>query len=365
MKKRVIIFSLMICLINTNLWASGFSEQLQKDLDNSLSDQSSPGAVMLVVKDDIKPMLFASGVSDIERHKPMQIDDTFRVASISKTFLAAVILKLVDQNQIKLDDLAKKYLPKNIDIQRIPNGDTVTVRELLQMRSGIPNYYLSDKYNALFEKDLQHIVTPEEAIKTIYGEKPLFKPSQKYDYSNTNYVLLHAIVEEVTHKTLAQAMHDLIINPLNLHHTYVTQEQEFANKDFHGLTTHGYTLGDNKEFDDVTTTYDGNGLGDGAMVTNATDLYQFLKALLQDKTLLSQESLKNMLHFIDDYGLGISVEKVASDSYYTHNGTSSGYSGQYYVDSENTWVIILTNSDATDFINDLSDKAYQVVYSEE
>ncbi|CDZ76429.1 D-alanyl-D-alanine carboxypeptidase precursor [Legionella massiliensis] len=363
MRKSRKLFTAVLFLLSSGIQANKLSEQFQKDLDNSLKDHSSPGAVLLVANDQMGPLLFASGESDIKNHRPMAINDTFRIASMSKTFLAAAILKLVDSHQLELDDLVKKYLANNLEVARIPNGDELTIRELLQMRSGIPDYYLGDKYNALFDEDENHIATPAEAIKTIYGEKPLFKPNQKYNYSNTNYVLLHMVLEQVTKKTLAQAMQDLIFQPLHLDHTYITQEKDFANKDFNGLTTHGYTLGDNKQFEDVTRTYDGNGLGDGAVVTNASELYQFLKALLQDKTVLSQESLKEMLHFVDGYGLGISVEKAGGDTYLTHNGTASGYSGQYYVDSENGWVIILTNSDGSEFIVDLSDKAYQNLYS--
>jgi D-alanyl-D-alanine carboxypeptidase len=364
MKKTSKLLLIVLFILSSEIQANDLSAQLQKDLNNSLKDHSSPGAVLLVDNGKMGPLLFAAGESDIKKHTPMRVDDTFRIASMSKTFLATAILKLVDLHQIKLDDLAKNYLPKSIDILRIPNGEMVTIRELLQMRSGIPEYYLGDEYDALFAEDTHHIVTPEEAIKAIYDKKPLFKPNQKYNYSNTNYVLLHMIVEQITKKTLAEAMQDLIIKPLHLVHTYVTQEKEFTNMDFQGLTTHGYTLDDNNQFNDVTRTYDGNGLGDGAIVTNVSELYQFIKALLQDKTILSASSLKEMLHFVDDYGLGIWVEKVGGDIYYTHNGTASGYSGQYYIDSEDSCVIILTNSDGTEFIDDLSDKVYQNLYSE-
>ena len=357
MKAWIIVIQLF--LFSTINYASDLTQKLQHDLDNSLKDKSAPGAVMLVATKTVGPLLFASGLSDITLHKAMRVDDTFRVASISKTFLAVAILILVDEKKISLDALAKSYLPAGVDINRIPNGNTVTVRELLQMRSGIPNYYLGDNYNDLFRDNANHIVTPIEAVQTIYDTKPLFPNGKKYNYSNTNYVMLQLILEQVTHKTFAQTIQDKLINKLALTHTYVTDEKDFSNLDDHRLTTHGYTFNTKNQFIDVTRKYDGNGLGDGAIVTNITDLYHFLKALLQEKTVLSPESLQAMLHFIDDYGLGISVERVSGYDYYTHNGTAAGYSGQYYVDNDFNWVIILTNSDETDFIVDLSDKAYQ------
>ena len=358
--KRIIQMGIISFLFFSKMvFADELSDKLREDLNSSLQDHSAPGAVMLVANDKIGVLTFAAGDSDIATHTPMKVTDTFRIASMSKTFLAAAILKLVDEKKINLDDLAQKYLPNSVSIAKIPNGKEVTVRQLLQMRSGIPDYYLGDNYKALFAKNKNYIVKPAEAIAAVYGEKPLFSAGKKYHYSNTNYVLLQLILENVTQRSLAEAMNQLIIQPLHLTRTYVTEEKDFADSNFKRLTTHGYSYDDDSRFVDVTRKYDGNGLGDGAVVTDITDLYHFLRALLQDKSILNADTLKQMMNFIDTYGLGIYVERVGGDNYYTHNGCASGYSGQYWVDDENDWVIILTNSDETQFLNELGDKVYQ------
>ncbi len=358
--KKLLNMIVGIFLLTSLCYADdGLNAKAQKFLNDSLQDHSAPGVVMLISNDKVGTVVFAAGESNIENHTRMKVDDTFRIASMSKTFIAAAILKLVDEGKLKISDPISMLLPSSMDVKRLPNGEALTVKDLLQMRSGLPDYYQSDEYNALFSDDKNHIVTATEAVSTIYDKKPLFSPGKKYNYSNTNYVILQLIIEKVTQKPLAQALNSLIIDPLHLTHTYITEEKDFTNANDHRLTTHGYTLDDNKKFIDVTKKYDGTGLGDGCVVTDLSDLQKFLKALLEDKTFISSDGLKQMLHLVDDYGLGISAEETPSGIYYTHNGDASGYSGQYYLDKSNNLVIILTNSDETKFIGDLSDNIYQ------
>jgi D-alanyl-D-alanine carboxypeptidase len=329
------------------------TKQLQTILDKAVLHSSTPGAVLLVSSPSMDTVTVAAGYADKKTKVLMQTNSNFRVASISKTFLAVVILRLVDEGKISLDQKLVPLLSNVIDLKRVPNGDKVTVRELLQMRSGIPNYVEYDGYDTIIQNEPNHSWTPQEAVAIIYDEKPTFKPDTSYEYSNTNYVLLQLVVEKITGETLAAQIRKYIFTPLNMEHSYM-EIQESQAGGFHGLITHGYEL-KNKRVTDVTAWSDGFGLGDGAIITTATDLAVFVQALLQSKSLLPINLLNQMLtpRSHDKYGLGIYLEQVNDEWAWTHNGSSSGFSGQYYYfPTSKQTLIMLTNQFDTDIIDD-------------
>ncbi|HAT1822300.1 TPA: beta-lactamase family protein, partial [Legionella pneumophila] len=270
------------------------TKQLHTILKDNLSDSLTPGAVLLISSPDIGTISVAAGFADKDNKTPMNIMDSFRLASMSKTFLAVTVLKLVADKQLNLDDNIADLLPDSIDIERIPNGDEVTVQQLLQMRSGIPNYTDYASYSDLIDTMVDKEWTPEECIKLVYDQKPNFKPGKDYEYSNTNYLLLQLIIENLTGESYAESIKEYILKPLHLKNTYI-EKQEFDD-DHHYLSTHGYTLEDGKVVD-VTDYDDGFGLADGGIISTAEDINLFVQALLKDKILLSSSYLKMMLTF--------------------------------------------------------------------
>lgn len=338
-------------------------QQLQKMLNTAIaSSPDTPGAVLLVSSPTIGTIAVASGIADKITQTPMRTDNNFRLASITKTFLAVTILKMAEQGEINLDDKIVDLLPETMDINRIPNGNKVTVRQLLNMRSGIPNYLEYDAYTDLMKAEPDHHWIPEDGVQMIYDEKPNFEPDKSYEYSNTNYLLLQSIIETVTGNTLSAELRKYIFEPLHLNNTYLEVQEEKPGG-FHGLKTHGYEL-DGKALVDVTTLNDGFGLGDGGIISTAQDLATFVEALLQSKTLLPQDMLKQMLTVKgpDLYGLGIYKEQVNEEWAFTHNGTSSGFVTQfYYFPERKLTLIVLTNSMETDIIDGVASEALTLI----
>lgn len=361
------IYVFLFCLCNAVSPAladqQAFIPQLQKVLDTAVAgSEATPGAVLLVSSPDLGTLAVASGVADKITDTPMRITNNFRLASMSKTYLAVVILKLSEDGLLNLDDKVADLLPDTIEVSRIPNGSKVTVRELLEMRSGIPNYLEYDAYTDKMKAEPNHRWVPQDGIEMIYDEKPNFAPGKSYEYSNTNYILLQSIIEHLTGSTLASQFTKYIFSPLHLNNTYqeIQQKQEGG---FHGLKTHGYDK-ENGKLIDVTTLNDGFGLGDGGLVSTAQDLKTFVQSLLQTKTLLSPPLLDEMLTVIgpDNYGLGIYEEEVGGEIAWTHNGASSGFLGQYYYfPQRKLTLIILTNSFASDIVDDVAAKTLKVL----
>src|SRR3989338_6916692 len=346
-----ILFSLLLFLWSCQTFAltDSIKSQLKAILAGQLAESDTPGAVLLVSSPKLGTFTVAAGYADLKDKTPMGPDNNFRIASMSKTFLAVAVLRLIEAGKFSLDDKIADLLPEAIDIDRIPNGSKLTVKQLLQMQSGIPNYTDSDAYYNLIGELEADEWSAKRCVKLVYDQKPNAKPGTAHEYSNTNYLLLQLIVEEQTGKSYAKVIREQILDRLELENTFI--EISESDDDYYYLDTHGYTL-EEKKVVDVTEYNDGFGLADGGMISTAEDIKTFVQALLQKKTLLSPTMLEIMLTTKDEYGLGIYYEEFDEDWAWTHNGSSSGFSGQYYYfEDQKLTIVVLTNFFDTDILS--------------
>lgn len=317
-------------------------------LDNIVSEfaAATDPAVVVQVSTPEAVWVGVGGLADGER--PTAPGDRFRIASMSKTFVAVVALMLAEDGILDLDDPARKWLPDEM-VANIANLDTVTLRQLLMMRSGIDDYFSTEEFwDAVFANP-SRAWTAGDALEYAYGLPPLFAPDEEFWYSNTNYLLVQLILEKASGLSLHTLVRDKILNPLALKDTY-TQSQE----NLPGGFVNGYEdIDGDGEAEDVSDLNDGAGLGDGALISNAADLTTFYRALLQDQTLLSPAAMKELLAFQpDDSGGGYSLALASWESPYGealgHSGAVSGFQsiGMYLPQYE---AIIIVLSGSVDF----------------
>ncbi len=324
------------------------NSQLQAALDQVVASEKIPGAVMYVSTPD-GSWNGASGVSNLESKTPMKPDDGFAIASASKTFVAVVVLQLVQEGKINLDKAIAFYLPKDISAN-IPYSNTITVRQLLNHTSGVAEYLSTQGFNqATKSRSRQQPWIATEAIEYIYNQKPKAPPGKKYSYTDTNYILLELIVEQTTGDTLAQVIRSRILNPLKLTNTY-TELQESGPEDI--ATGYGDRNKDGK-LHSFAQINDGNGLGDGGLISTGEDLSKFVQALFAQKNLLSPEMMKEMFTFVDgtnkEYGLGIERFKTPFGNALGHSGSAYGFvSIMLYLPSKDTTVVVLANKQGVD-----------------
>lgn len=299
----------------------------------------------------------ARGLADYENEIPAEMDDLFRIASVTKPFVATLILQLVEAGEIDLDAPIADYLPDEI-VNNVDNADTATVRQILQMTSGIVDYLGLDSFNDAVEDNLSYAWSAEETIEFIYDEPADFPAGTDYEYSNSNYNLAQIIIEGVTGKSLAELLDAQIFEPLGMAGCYLETPDVF------GLyTVRGYEV-DSGEWLDVTDINDGVGLGDGGIVCPAEDLAKFPTGLLND--LLEEDSLEAMFDTVEDgdggeYGLGIAYEDSEYGEIISHDGAASGFQSMLvYLVDENLTVVILTNDFYSDIVEDL---AYNLIDS--
>ena len=194
-----------------------------------------PGAVMLL-RTPAGEIILTHGVRGLEDPTPVTADDHIRIGSNTKTWTGTAILQLVQEGKLRLDDPVSKYLPQ------VPNGDTITIEQLLNMRSGLFNYSTTYRMNHLLDTEPAKVWTTDELLAIAFELPPYFEPGRGFRYSNTNTVLLGLIAEKLDGKPLAEVFQDRIFGPLGLSNSLLpdvvsnTLPEPFA---------HGYMYGDN------------------------------------------------------------------------------------------------------------------------
>ncbi len=272
-----------------------------------------------------------SGFSDIENQIEMTAETPLHIASITKVLTSLAILKLVEHDKIELNDKVSKYLTG------FPYED-VTVENLLNHRSGLPNYlHLSDDKNYW---DNSKKITNQDVLDILIQKKPeaLSQPGKNFSYNNTNFVLLALIIEKVTGLSYPEAMKKMVFDPLGMKNTFV---MEFA-KDSARVSKSYYNNGREWKYDHLDITY-----GDKNVYSTPRDLLKMDVAMYSDQFLpkkLKEKAWKGYSYEskgIKNYGLGIRLmEWDEGGKILYHNGWWHGNNTTYVRDFENEATII-------------------------
>ncbi|MFC2134677.1 serine hydrolase domain-containing protein [Bacteroidota bacterium] len=325
------LFIILTCLLiscseNSPTQIEGsLTEQLQQALDDGVAFCDGKGVSAAVIILGHQIWLGTSGIS--HETTPLTSNMLLGIGSITKTFIAGLTLKLVEDAVFSLDDPISNWLPA------YPNIDgAITIRQLLNHTSGVFNTSENATiYNRVFE-DLTKIWTPEEMI-TEFVSAPYFEAGTDHHYANTNYILLGMIIEAATGTGISDVLRNRILEPLNLNHTFMFLEEELI-----GVTAHPWWDYDfNDTVDDLTSlSWNGDYSSTwtaGCMFSTAEDLAEWYNALLYEKTILNQSSLNQMLDYFPadefEYGLGIRTfpSMISGVQIIGHTGTLWGYSG--------------------------------------
>ncbi|MCU1640560.1 MAG: beta-lactamase [Nocardia sp.] len=201
-----------------------------------MRDNVIPGAVVVVKSPKQGDWTGTFGTRAIGTTEPMRADDYFRIASNTKTMTSTVILQLAQEGKLALDDPIAKYLPD------VPNGDRITIAQLAEMRSGLYSYTADRQFNASLDSDPNKVWTPQELLAIAFAHPVSFPPGEKFDYCNTNYILLGLVIEKVTNLSAAKNFQQRIFEPLGLKHTSLPAATDSSIPDPH---PQGYAFGTN------------------------------------------------------------------------------------------------------------------------
>jgi D-alanyl-D-alanine carboxypeptidase len=200
-----------------------------------LEEMAVPAAIVLVRNPD-DSWVEAFGTREIGGDDPVTTDDHFRIGSNTKTMTGTALLQLVDAELISLDDTVSTHRPD------VPNGDHITVDQLLDMRSGLRSYTTLESFNQTLDDEPARVWSPAELLTIGLAEPPSFAPGTGWEYSNTNTVLAGLIVEQLTGRPLADVLRERIFEPLGLRNTVLPRIDDATLPDPH---PHGYMFGTN------------------------------------------------------------------------------------------------------------------------
>ncbi|GAA0441702.1 serine hydrolase domain-containing protein [Streptomyces sp. NPDC046215] len=279
----------------------------------------------------------ASGVGDLTSGAPRGKDDKFRVGSITKTFVATVLLQMEAEGRLSLDDTVEHQLP-GVVRGNGNDGSRITVRQLLSHTSGLFDYMADDEYRKTYlegEGYLRHrydTVPPEEHVKIALSHEPLFTPGAqpKFSYSNTNYILAGLIVEKAGGRSYEEEVRDRIIRPLGLKNTSNPGNSIHLPRPSSRGYAKLFTSAPDR-IEDITEMNGSQGWADGDIISTAGDLNRFYSALLRGK-LLPPKQLKAMKTVAapgpgsKSYGLGLQrFETSCGTSVWGHGGGMVGW----------------------------------------
>src|SRR5437773_11020361 len=185
---------------------------LQTMVDTTAQELLIPGAVVLL-RTPQGVFTVTHGTTLLGATSPPRADTHFSIASSTKTMTAEIIMQLAQESKLSLDDPVSKYVPG------VPNGDNITVAQLLEMRSGLYNYTNAPEFSASLDRDHTKVWSPAELLAIAFAHPPNFPPGTAYEYNNTNYALLGLIIEKVDGRPLAHAMQDRLFGTLTMQRT--------------------------------------------------------------------------------------------------------------------------------------------------
>ena len=312
----------------------------------SLVDGGYPAALTAVRDKDGNTIGAAAGVGNLETGEAPPLDGEVRIGSNTKTFVAVVILQLVQEGKITLDEPIETYLPGLLHGEGI-DGTKITVRQLLQHTSGLPEYTDTVPGETDIFQIRDNYYSTRDLLDVALSKPAAFEPGSQFKYTNTNYIVLSLLAEKVTHRPLAEQITKRITEPLGLNHTYYPNPGE---EEIRGTHPHGYHRNSQGELEDITRKDPSEAGGAGAMISTPSELGTFIQATFNG-TLLNQDSIAEMKKTVDTgrpnrgYGLGIfSMSLSCGGEAWGHTGGFPGYTTQNMVGPDGTSVTIASTA---------------------
>lgn len=316
----------LLLFFTTVLLAQDKKEKLDRYLE-LLADNDKAMFSVAILEDGQPLYTNAVGLASIAEKIKNTPDTKFRLGSITKVFTSCIIFQLIEEGKLTLDSKLAEFYPQ------IANADKITIDHMLSHRSGIFSFTDDQKY-------FQYYTSPKsknEILEIVNSYKPVFEPGEKYAYSNTNYVLLGYIIEDISGSSYNGEVQNRITSKLDLKNTYYGSKIDVGNDE-----ACSYKFEDGEwqiqQETDMSIPH-----GAGAMVSTASDLALFIDALFKNRV-VSENSLQQMKQIRDGYGKGLMQWPFYDKKAWGHNGGIDGFvSNVAYFPEEKFALAITTN----------------------
>src|SRR5690606_7205230 len=310
-----------------------------------------PGLSVAIHFSDNKKVAIVSGFADKEAMRPLQPGDGFLQGSVGKTYAAAIALQLVTAGKIDPDKKVMHYLGHLDWYARIPNAATITVRQLMNHTSGVMRYEFKDAFTRDLTENPGKHWTPADLLAYILNEKASFEAGQGWEYSDSNFILLGMIIEQVTGMKYYDLLKKDILDRYQLYHTFPSDKRKLD-----GLTS-GFAGNDNafggrdKMIDEegkfiINPQFEWTG---GGVYSTTADLAKWGSLLyggnVVDTSLMIENAVPAKLGRNTKYGLGVIIRETPFGPAYGHSGFFPGYlTEMLYFPNEKVCIAVQSNS---------------------
>ena len=293
--------------------------ELQRNADRLVGTSGLPGVVTLVEQDGRRTVV-AAGLADVARRRSLRTTDRFWIGSVTKAFVATVVMQLVAEGRLGLDDTVEELLPA-----RLREGARIRLRHLLNHTSGIPEYMRLDPWATAVGRNPRVVIPARRLVSSAASLGLDFEPGSRASYSNTNYLVLAEILERATGRKIERLLRERIVEPLGLRATGFVRGRHAVG----GNRIRGYDVSGPRPVD-VSRHRLGGPWADGALVSSARDLAVFFGALLRGKLVPPRlvALMRTKTRVPGSHGEGLGLYELPSPCgrwYYGHAGGTPGY----------------------------------------
>lgn len=333
-------------------------DKIDSLIQQLINNKKTAGFSFGVQVGNAEPIVKVYGKANVANNREVTLSDKFRIASVTKPFTAAAILKLSEAGELSLDDTIDKYFPN------YPNGKNISVYQLLSHTSGIPNWWEGELPENVPES-FPMCKDPHFYLQNM-KKAALYEPGEFYSYSNSGYVLLGEIIEKVSGQSYDDFLKEHVFNPAGMNET----EMEYIEKNSESWID-GYALDTSKVVPFVQPDVYHMPYSAGGLRSTASDLLKFVMALNSGK-IIRKESLEKMTSYATlknskpvhegvylapgsqpkenkekrGYGLGFNLEEHTSDIVFSHSGGIAGFNSiLMHNPSANVTLIFLANTE--------------------
>src|SRR5262245_42852211 len=298
---------------------------LDRALRSLVAMPGGPPGVIAVTQRGGHVRTHTAGYGEIATKRPPRATDHMRIASVAKAFSGASVLALVHKGLLSLDDTIAERLPSLPSAWR-----AVTVRQLLNHTSGVPDYIKNTAFQKTVGSSLTVAPAPETLLDVIAKDRLAFTPGSNYEYSNSDNIIVALIVQAVTRKPYADALRELVCTPLALAHTSLPMGPGLPAPFIHGYGREGTSAAE-----DISEIFaSGWAWASGGIISTPHDLNRFIRGYVGGK-LFDTEVLKQQRAFIpgggsEPLGPGVNAAGLALYRYKTRCGTMYGHSGNTF-----------------------------------
>ena len=301
-------------------------EALDQAVKELVAMPGGPPGAIVVVQRGADRSVHAAGVAALGSDAAPSVDDHMRIASVAKAFQGAAALSLVDDGVMTLDDTIGQRLPD------LPAAwHEVTLRQLLDHTSGLPDYTKSDSFVPALETSAAVAPSPAGLLAWVEDEPLVFPAGSQYAYSNSENIAVGLMIEAVTGKAYADVLADEVFGPLELEQTSLPDGTEMPDP-----LLHGYALDDNGQPEDLSTAVSaGYAWASGGIVSTPSDLNDFIRGyvggeLYGDETRAAQQDQFIPAGGSEPNGPGANSASIALFRYDTACGTVYGHTGNFF-----------------------------------